>query len=213
MSPKVKNTHYYDRERRKGRTVSAILHLLFVVISILGLPSFLSPPPPEEPVSISVEILPITGITNIKPSDKAPAEEVKPDEKKAEQKKPSPPVKTADNTPPPPPEPSPAELQKEKEKAEEIKKQKEEKKKKEKQKKEADDLAAVLKAVQKTAQDDKKDLCTRVGSHFRQKLCATWPRCRRFTWNTSLTDEGCVAYARVNLRTTSNVFLSWERRV
>ncbi len=157
MSPKVKNTHYYDRERRKGRTVSAILHLLFVVISILGLPSFLSPPPPEEPVSISVEILPITGITNIKPSDKAPAEEVKPDEKKAEQKKPSPPVKTADNTPPPPPEPSPAELQKEKEKAEEIKKQKEEKKKKEKQKKEADDLAAVLKAVQKTAQADKLD--------------------------------------------------------
>lgn len=157
MSHKVGTTHYYERERRKGRIVSAVLHVVFVIISILGLPSFLSPPPLEEPAVISVEILPITGITNVKPSETPPAEEVKPEEKKTEQKKPSPPVKTADSTPPPPPEPSPAE--KEKEKAEELKKIKEEekKKKKEKEKKEADDLAAVLKAVKKTAQAEKKD--------------------------------------------------------
>jgi outer membrane biosynthesis protein TonB len=157
LSPKARTSSYYQRERNKGRTVSAVLHAVFLLFCLLGLPSFLSPPPPEEPAVISVEILPITGITNVKPSEKPPAEEVKPEDKKTEQKKPSPPVKTSDATPPPPPEPSPAEL--EKKKAEELKKQKEEekKKKKEKEKKEADDLAAVLKAVKKTAQEEKKD--------------------------------------------------------
>lgn len=157
MSPKVNSTHYYERERRRGRTVSAFLHFIFLLVSVLGLPSFLTPPPPEEPAVISVEILPITGITNVKPSETPPAEVEKPEENKPEQKKPSPPVKTEDNTPPPPPEPSPAE--KEKEKAEALKKIKEEKekKKKEKEKKEAEDLAAVLKAVKKTAQEEKKD--------------------------------------------------------
>ena len=153
-----KANHYYDLERRRGRTASAILHLVFLLISILGLPSFLTPTPPEEPLVISVDILPITGITNVKPSNAAPAEDIKPEVK--ESKKPSPPVKVDKDVPAPPPEPSPSELKKEK--AEALKKAQEEKKKKEEEKKrkekpKEDDLAAVLKAVKETAQKEKKD--------------------------------------------------------
>jgi outer membrane biosynthesis protein TonB len=154
-----KITNYYYRERSKGRAYSAGLHLLFMLLAIIGLPDFLSPPPLEEPMVISVDILPITGITNVKPSETPPAKENKPDEEKAEQKKPSPPVKTAEAVPPPPPEEAPAE--KPKEKAEEIKKEekkKEEKKKPEKKKKPKEDpLAAILKAVKETAQKEKKE--------------------------------------------------------
>src|SRR5687768_8719708 len=109
-----KTTNYYHHERSKGRFYSAALHLLFMLLAIIGLPDFLSPPLPEEPMVISVDILPITGITNVKPSETPPAKETKPDEKKAEQQKPSPPVKTAEATPPPPPEEAPAEKPKEK---------------------------------------------------------------------------------------------------
>lgn len=153
-----KNTHYYQYERRKGRLYSAALHFVFLLFVIFGLPQFLAPPPLDEPMVISVDILPVTGITNVKPSEKTPEKENKPDEKQSEQKKPSPPVKTAENTPPPPPEEAPAE--KPKDKAEDIKKEekkKEEKKKKEKKKPKEDPLAAILKAVKETAQKERKE--------------------------------------------------------
>lgn len=146
-------SYYYERERKRGRFYSAALHLLFLLFVIVGMPSFMSPPPPEEPAVISVELLPITGISNVKPSTAAPSPEQKPEEQKAEQRKPSPPVKTAEAVPPPPPE-KPAE--KLSDKAPEPKKEepkKEEKKKKPKD----DDLAAVLRAVKETAQNEKKE--------------------------------------------------------
>ncbi|MDE3060409.1 MAG: hypothetical protein KGJ06_05310 [Pseudomonadota bacterium] len=156
-----KPSRYYDRERRKGRVYSAIIHLLAIVIAILGLPSFLSPRPPEEPMAITVEVLPITGITNVKPSEPAPPQEPKKEE--AQQKKEAPPVKVADSTPPPPPPPEPApkpepkkEIPKKEEPKKEQPKKPEETKKEIKKKPKDEDLAAVLKAVKETAQKEKK---------------------------------------------------------
>lgn len=134
------------------------------MLFIFGLPSFLSYTPPEEPAAITVEILPITGVTNVKPMESTPTEAEKPEEKpqekpepkepeKAEdQKKPTPPVKTAEETPPPPPAEKPDVKTKEKPKD----KKEEEKKKEEKKKPKEEDLTAVLKAVRDTAAKEKK---------------------------------------------------------
>ena len=154
--PPRRSSHYYERERSRGRFYSAVMHLLFLVLAITGLPSFLMPTPPEEPVVISVEILPISAMSNVKPSETPPAQDVKPEEKKPDQAKPSPPVKTADSATPPPPQDKPSEK---KEVKPEPKKEKppEPKKEVKKQKPKEDDLAAVLKAVKETAQKEKKE--------------------------------------------------------
>jgi type IV secretory pathway VirB10-like protein len=134
--------------RQRSFAFSALLHALLLLMSIFGLP-LLASPPPVEPAAITVELLPITGITNVKPSEEPPAPEEKPAPEK-EQSKPSPPVKTEKETPPPPPAEKPAEKP-------EVKKP--EPKKEEKKPKE-EDLEAVLKAVRETAQkkkDEKKD--------------------------------------------------------
>jgi len=149
---------YYKRERRKGLIYSTLLHLLFLLLAIFGLPSFLISSPPDEPFAITVELLPITGITNVKPSDSESEQEKKPEEKQAEQPKPSPPVKAAEAVPPPPPLAVPKKVEKPKEKLPEPKKA--EPKKEEKKTKE-DDFAALLSKM-KTAQkegkkNDKKD--------------------------------------------------------
>jgi len=135
--------HYYDRDRRKGRALSATLHLLFLLLAIFGLPYFTTSRPPEEPMAISVEILPISEISNVRPSE-MPAEEQKNTAKEA------PPVVTKDAVPLPPAEP----IEKPKEKKEE---KPPESKPKEKPKPKEDDLAAVLKAVKDTAQKEKDE--------------------------------------------------------
>lgn len=145
---------YYERERQKGRKLSGIIHFFVFLLVIFGLPSFLEPTLPPEPTAISVEVLPISAISNIKPSD-APKAEKKPEPKPEpkEEKKPTPPVKTDEPPPPPPPPEKPAPV---KEKPPEPKKPEKKEEKKKKDKKE-DDLAAVLKAVKDTAkkQNDK----------------------------------------------------------
>ncbi len=135
-------------ERKKGITWSGALHLLVFILLVAGLPILFEPPPDNEPTAITVEILPITGITNVKPSESKPAPKKEP-EKPAEAKKPAPPVKTAEATPPPPPE----KTEKKPEKKEEVKKPEE--KKPEKKMKE-EDLLAVLKAVKETASKEGK---------------------------------------------------------
>jgi hypothetical protein len=164
------------RERRKGLVYSGVMHMLIVLLTLLGLPSFMKKAPPIEPAAITVELLPITGITNVKPQDAPPTEQPKPDAKAPEktppkeptppaqdaQKKPSPPVKTAAATPPPPPkdavpDPDKKEPKKDEKKPDE-KKPDEQKKPDEKNKNKAkeEDLDAVLKAVRDTAQKQKK---------------------------------------------------------
>ena len=92
-------------EHRKGLYYSAGLHLLILFFMIFGLPSFLTPEPPPQPMVISVDILPISEITNAKNSELPLAKEEKPVPQEAE-KLPTPPVK-AETPPPPPPEPTP----------------------------------------------------------------------------------------------------------
>jgi len=142
-------------ERQTGFIYSATLHILFFLLAFFGLPSLFKSDPPIEPAAITVEILPITGITNIKPSEEPPAPEEKKVEKPAEQAKPSPPVKTAEAAPPPPPEE--AAIPKPKEKPPEKKVEKPEDKKEDKKKTKDESLDAILKAVKATAQKEKKD--------------------------------------------------------
>lgn len=157
-----KSLQYYQRERERGQRISAIVHVFFLAIIMIGLPDFLIPPPPEEPAAITVELLPITGITNVKPQEKMPAPEPKPEPKPEEKKteaKPQPPVKTAEAPPPPPPKDS---VKPDKKKPEEKKPdpKKEDKKQDDKKTKaKEEDLDAVLKAVKTQAQKqkDKKD--------------------------------------------------------
>lgn len=139
-------------ERKKGFTISASLHALFLLAVIVGLPELLSPKPPVEPTAISVEILPVTGVTNIKPSETPPAEEEKPEPKKQEAKH-APPVKTSEPKPEPKPEAVPLPKKEDQKKKEE---KKPEPKKEEKKKPKEDPLAAILKAVKDTAQQQKK---------------------------------------------------------
>ena len=82
----------------RGVILSIFLHVTIVVIAILGLPVLFSDPIKEEPV-ITVEILPITSITNVKPQKPAPTPKVKP-----APKKPTPPPRPEPETPKPTPQ-------------------------------------------------------------------------------------------------------------
>lgn len=170
MAPLRRNISHYVQERSRGRIFSAILHFVALLFVIFGLPSFLQPTPPEEPVAISVEILPLVPVSNVKPSEKLPEEEQpKKEAKPVEQKKASPPVKVAENSPPPPPKdavPLPEEKKPEEKKKPEPPKpdtppqppKPEEKKKAEEKKKpkKEDPLQAILKAVKDTAAKEEK---------------------------------------------------------
>lgn len=136
-------------EREKGISYSAALHTLMLALVIWGLPELFDRNPPEEPSAISVEVLPISAISNVKPSEKQAPEEKK--EPPKEQAKPSPPVNTAEPPPPPPP---PKEEKKDTEKKKPDAKKEDKKQPKPKKPKE-EDLTAVLKAVEKTAQQEK----------------------------------------------------------
>ncbi|MDX2072942.1 MAG: hypothetical protein SFX19_01100 [Alphaproteobacteria bacterium] len=138
-----------QQEHRKGLTYSAALHLLILFFVIFGLPSFLEPEIPPQPMVIAVDILPISEMTNVKNSDLPLAKEEKPVEKQ-EEKVPTPPVKS--EAPPPPPPPPPKKEEKPEPKKEEKKPEpkKEEKPKKAKE----EDLEAVLKALREDAKKD-----------------------------------------------------------
>lgn len=147
-------------QRGKGITFSALLHLLFLLVGVFGLPIFFTSPPPE-PAVITVELLPVTGITNVKPSEQPPAPQDKPEPPK-EQAKPAPPVKVekAEVVPPPP-------IEKKDDKKKPEEKKPEPKKEEKKVKPVEEDLDAVLKAVRETAQqqkETKKDEKTEGGS-------------------------------------------------
>jgi outer membrane biosynthesis protein TonB len=157
-------------ERQTGLAFSVALHLLLLLLLIFGLPSILKNPPPIEPAAITVELLPITGVTNVKPLEGTVLDKPKPEEPKPEpeQKKPAPPVKAEKAAPPPPPKSEPKPTPKEAEKIPDptkVEKKPEEKKpepkkdeEKEKPKKaKEDDLDAILKAVKDTAQKEKTD--------------------------------------------------------
>ncbi len=135
-----------------------MVHFFLLLLAIFGLPSILNPRPPVEPAPITVDILPISEMSNVKPREVQP-EPPKPVEKpkEAEQKKPAPPVKTSEAPPPPPPTEKPSEIKKPKEEKKKEEKKPDEKKDDKKKKPKEDDLAAILKSVKDTAQKEKKD--------------------------------------------------------
>lgn len=145
-------------ERKQGIACSAVLHLLLLLLLIFGLPSMFRKTLPPEPTAITVELLPISKISNVKPNDGVQTDKPKPPEPpkpEPEVKKPSPPVKTAEAPPPPPPpipkpEPKKPEVKKPEPKPEPKKPEKPKPPKEE-------DLNAILKAVKETAQNEKTD--------------------------------------------------------
>lgn len=119
---------------------SITLHTLLVLVAAVGLPAILPKPPEPMPLVMSVELLPISEISNVKPSDKPITEE-----KKAQTVKTTKPVEPTVKEQPkeqaPPEKPAPTEkaepLPAEKPKPTEEKKQEDTKKK-------PDDFAALL---------------------------------------------------------------------
>lgn len=153
-------------ERRKGMAYSVAFHLLLIILIVFGLPTFLEPPKPYEPMVITVAVLPISKISNVKNSDAKQAEK-ETEEPEPEQKKPAPPVKTAE-TEPTPPEPAPVEKPEPKPEIKKPEPKKEEKKPepkpepkkaepKKEQKKPKNDLDAILESVRETAQKEKTE--------------------------------------------------------
>ncbi len=145
------------RERKKGIACSVVLHLLLLLLVIFGLPSIFKHELPPEPTAITVELLPISKISNVKPSEGTVAEKPKPEEPKpeAEQKKPSPPVKTSSPTPPPPPPAPKPEVKKPVPKP--IPKPEPKKPEPKPKKKPEESLDAILKDVRDAAKKEKTD--------------------------------------------------------
>lgn len=150
--------------RKRGLIVSGTMHAILLLLIIVGLPSLLFDTEIEEPTAITVDILPIAALSNVKPSKQSPVkpkEEEKPPEKptedksedpleelKEEKKKASPVVKTKDDKPAPPEVTEAPDAPKIKEKE----KPKDEKKEEQKE----DPLDAILKGVKDTAAQEKK---------------------------------------------------------
>lgn len=86
---------------RRGLALSVVFHLLLLLVGAFGLPALLPDTPEPEPLVMTVDILPISSITNVKPSDKpiTDKKETPKPPKKAE------PVKKAEPPKPTPPKP------------------------------------------------------------------------------------------------------------
>lgn len=124
----------------RSLSYSIALHAAMILIAAVGLPMLLPETPEPEPLVMSVEILPIGDVTNVKPSDKAIAEEKNaPTPKTIKPVTPSAVEKPKEPAPPEPPS-------KEPEKAEPLpgEKPKPIEKPKEDAKPKTDDFAALL---------------------------------------------------------------------
>ena len=84
-------------------TLSLMLHAAMLLLAVFGLPAILPEKPEPVPMVVTVEVLPIGEITNVKPSDK-PITKKKEAPKPPVKKEPPPPVAKKD-----PPKPKPVE--------------------------------------------------------------------------------------------------------
>ncbi len=122
------------------------MHGFFLLLLIFGLPSFFHRDLDREPEAISVDILPIAPITNVKPQEKAPEkQEKKPEAEKKTERKATVEAKKAEEKPAEKPIPVPAK---------EVVKTKEKPPEQKKAKKKEDDLDSILKSVQETAKSE-----------------------------------------------------------
>jgi len=128
-----------------GKQYSLILHGILLLIMIFGLPNFFHRKIDNEPTAISVDILPIAPMSNVKPQEKSePKPEKKPIEEKKTERKAT--AETRKVEPKPQEKPEPV-------KAKDVFKVPEKKpeKKVEKPKPKVDELDSVLKSVKETA--------------------------------------------------------------
>jgi hypothetical protein len=132
--------------RPQGLKYSAILHVILLLVAIVGLPQFVRRMDEQPPPAMTVEILPVAPISNVKPREAAP-KPPKPAPKPVEHKTVKPVPETHKAAPPPPkPEPMPVP------KPKPAPPKKVEEKKPEKKKVEEDnDLAKILESVKDTA--------------------------------------------------------------
>ena len=144
----------------RSLSYSALLHLLLVLVAFVGLPVLLPPRPDPAPLVMSVELLPISEVSNVKPSDQPIQKEQhaqavktpKPVEPTAKEppKAPAPQPKPVEKTPPPVPveekhfDPMEGAAPKPADKPKPVEPPKDEAKPKETAKPKADDFAALL---------------------------------------------------------------------
>lgn len=130
-----------------GKQYSFVLHIVLLLLMIFGLPSFMHRTLEPEPEAISVDILPISPITNVKPQEQTqPQPEKKPVEEKRTAKKALPETRQVQQkVQPPAPADKPEHVS-----AKDVVKVPEKKVKKE-VKKPVDELESVLNSVKETA--------------------------------------------------------------
>lgn len=157
----------------KGQQYSFGLHIVLLLFMIFGIPDFLHSKIEQEPVAISVDILPISQISNVKPHpqsepDKKLPEAEKHTERKAleeiHKKAPPPPPKVVEKVvqkEPEKPKETPIPVKKEQPKKKEEKK-KVEKKPEEKPKDNPDDLNSILNGVAAQAKAEESKRPTQV---------------------------------------------------
>lgn len=148
----------------RGLAASSAVHGVLLLLLIFGLPSFLEPEPMPQPLVMSVEILPISEMSNVdiksptpkkKEPDNKPLPEVKKEPPKKEEIKKEEVKKEPEKKPEPKPEPIPDPVKKEEPKKEDVKKEtkkeeaKQEEKKDEKKKEEEPSLDDILKDLKK----------------------------------------------------------------
>jgi len=97
---------------KKSQIYSLLLHLVMLLLLIFGLPDFMHRKIEPEPVAISVEILPVSQKSNVKPQEEQPEPEKKVVEQKPVEKKPTPPATKAVEKPPEPEKVMPQEIAK-----------------------------------------------------------------------------------------------------
>lgn len=144
-----------QKERQKGLTFSGILHVVLFLLVLVGLPSLFFRKVEPEPMAITVDIVPVGPITNIKPSEQLPTVKPQPEEKKAEAKK----ATTASKTEPPPPKPEekkPDEKKQDDKKPEPKPEEKKPEPKKEEKKKE-DDFDKLMKDLEQKVKKEQAD--------------------------------------------------------
>jgi len=129
----------------RGIYYSCALHGMLLVLLIFGLPSFFAPQEDIQPEAISIDVLPISEVSNVKPQEKTPEKQEKPVAEKTVERKAAEETKTEEPKPEEKPEKISAKEMVKKEKKPEKKKPEEKKKPKQ------EDLASVLKSIENTA--------------------------------------------------------------
>ncbi len=112
MAPPYDTAQRSDPELRQGALLSGGVHFVLLVIAFLGLPEWLHHEDPQ-PLVITLEMVPITGVTNVKPSDKPVTKPIKEPPVKTKAP-PTPPASKPETAPPPTPEEKVKELVREK---------------------------------------------------------------------------------------------------